>query len=309
MKSVLIVSHKQDQCGVFQYGYNTAKLLIDSKKYAFTLVPTAGLGDLVRAVKDYNPCAIIYNYHVSTLGWLNSTTYTRFPGIKHLVIHHEPHQPVPEGHNGIISQDPTEPEDSGKYAALRPLHPFSALPPENNIPTIGSFGFGMAGKGFDRLVSRVCDEFSEANVRINIPFAFFGDAHGRHAMDWAKRSYAALTNPNVTLQVTHHWMDTNELLAFLASNDLNAFLYDDMGRGVSSVLDFAISARRPLAITRSTMFRHVWSEFPDLTIEQNTLSSIMNLGVGPVAALYDKWQQPNFIANYERIIDDSLGIS
>jgi hypothetical protein len=307
MKSVLIVSHNQEQCGVYQYGYNTAKLLEVSNKYNFHLVKTRGLKDLVSAVDTHKPVAIIYNYHVSTLGWLNDTTYKQFPGIKQLVIHHEPHQPVPPGYHAIISQDPSAPEGPGKFSAFRPLYAFSAPPPRNPVPVIGSFGFGMAGKGFDRLVGLVCDEFEEAQVKINIPFAFFGDAHGRHATDWAKRAYAALTNSRVQLLVTHHWWNTDQLLNFLSSNDLNAFLYDDMGRGVSSVLDFAISARRPLAITRSTMFQHVWSEFPHLTIESSPLNYIMQRGIGPVAKLYEMWQQPRFVANYERIIDESIG--
>ena len=49
------------------------------------------------------------------------------------------------------------------------------------ITTIGSFGFGTPNKGFEKLVSKVLGEFDEAVIRLNIPYADFGDSEGLNA--------------------------------------------------------------------------------------------------------------------------------
>jgi hypothetical protein len=42
---------------------------------------------------------------------------------------------------------------------------------------------------------------------------------------------------------------------------MNIFLYDDMhGRGISSALDYAVSAKKPIGISNSHMFRHIYSD-------------------------------------------------
>ena len=42
---------------------------------------------------------------------------------------------------------------------------------------------------------------------------------------------------------------------------MNIFLYDNMyGRGLSSVIDYAISAKKPIGISDSYMFRHIYSD-------------------------------------------------
>jgi hypothetical protein len=42
---------------------------------------------------------------------------------------------------------------------------------------------------------------------------------------------------------------------------MNIFLYDTMhGRGVSSTIDYALSVKKPLAISDSYMFRNIYSD-------------------------------------------------
>jgi hypothetical protein len=303
MKKVLIVNHKEEKCGVYQYGYNTAQLLKESRVVDFIYVECANLAQLRWQITQHTPDAIIYNYHVSTIGWVNQGLWSEYRSIKHLMIHHEPHQPLPMDVDAVISQDPTKPEDGVvTFSVPRILHSYDGPVPINDLPTIGTFGFGMAGKGFDRLVEKVTEEFDSAQIRMHIPYAHFGDQHGQYAKDWAQRARERRSRPEIKLAIDHSWFTTQELLEFLASNDINVFLYDNMARGVASVLDFALSVPRPIAITRSLMFKHVWQQIPEVAVEDSSLKEILERGIKPLQPLYDQWAPDKFREAYERII-------
>jgi hypothetical protein len=302
MKKILLVNHKEQKCGVYQYGYNTAQLLKFATKFEFVYVECANMAQLRWQIASNAPIAVVYNYHVSTLGWVRQPLLDEYKNIKHLMIHHEPHQPLPARVDAIISQDPTEPESGIKFSVPRILQTYLGPLPVNELPVVGSFGFGMAGKGFDTLVERVSEEFEQAQIRLHIPYAHFGDQSGQYARDWAQRARDRCTKEGIKLAVDHKWYTTHELLEFLASNDINVFMYDNMARGVASVLDFALSVSRPIAITTSLMFKHVWQQVPEVTVEENSLVDILERGIEPLRPLYEQWSADNFRREYERII-------
>ena len=71
-----------------------------------------------------------------------------------------------------------------------------------------------------------------------------------------------------------------EMLNFLSKNDLNIFLYEHQGnRGISSATDWAIAVKRPLAVTKNSMFRHLFHCYPSICIEDNSLKTILANGV------------------------------
>jgi hypothetical protein len=303
MSKVLFINHQQQLCGVYQYGYNTAMTLRESQQYEFVYRECTSMRDVLTACVQENPIGIIYNYHVSTIGWANPALVQKNGGnIKQLALHHEPHQPLPPGIQGVISQDPLELESEGRFSVGRILHPYNGPVPNNDVLTIGTFGFGLGGKGYDRLVSRVCEEFDNVRIRMHLPFAYFGDVGGNGSRDWAARARAQITKPGITLHVDHEWFSTEDLLRFLAGNDMNVFMYDDMGRGIAGTLDFALSVPRPLAITGSTMFKHVWKQVPEVLVEHNSLKDILARGTAPLEPLYTQWSRARLCADYERII-------
>jgi len=75
-----------------------------------------------------------------------------------------------------------------------------------------------------------------------------------------------VSKDGVKLVTSHEFLEKEQLLDFLAQNTLNAFFYDRCeGRGISSAIENALAVHRPIAITRSNMFRHVLSENPSIT--------------------------------------------
>lgn len=306
MNNIIFLNHKQRQCGVYQYGYRSARILKKSEKFNFIYCEVESESELIEFISMHKPIAIIYNYVPATMGWLNADTLLKFKGIDHCCIHHEGGDPMNGAFDKYIMTDSTFSDSGNKFGIPRPLfedyHSTIQLP---SIPTIGSFGFGFNNKGFEKLVKLVNKEFDEAIIRLHIPFAFYGDADGGIAMSIAKACQSHITKPNVKLVITHDFLSDEEVLEFLSGNSVNAFLYDEMiGRGLSSVIDYALSIHRPLAITRSYMFRHISNANPSICIDNTSLREIMTRNGNELKPYRDWHSNANLVAKYELIMDN-----
>ena len=308
MTKILFVNHKKSQCGVYEFGRNVGDALkLSSLEFSYH---ECGSGDELREIAtQQTPDAIIYNYHPATMRWL-SAGITRNIRCPQIGIIHEVTQTVADRANNSlfnfhIAHDPTlllKNPIVFKAGRLIPQYENKFTEPE--IPVIGSFGFA-GKKGQRRLVELVQKEFDEAVIRINIPFATFGDARGKMAMAIAEECRAALTKPNIKLELTHDFLAQKELLDFIAQNTINLFLYepmDDEHRGISGVVDLALAVNRPVGITQQKMFRHIESAFPKICIENNSVKEIVNNGTRPLERFYGEWSAENLCWDYKRIV-------
>jgi SAM-dependent methyltransferase len=312
LKKVLFVSHKETYCGVYQYGVNVAKSLTKSKKYSFVYVECSKPEEFLHAVNSTQPSAIIYNYHPLTLPWLNEKIVKKV-SVPHIQIMHEVSQEVADLADASLFQfhiasDPTLQINNPivfKTGRLVPAYVNTYKLPE--VATIGSFGFGLQGKGFESLVMTVQQEYDQAVIRLHIPFAAFGDSNGENALATAQRCKDLLIKPGIKLLLNHEFLAETQLLDFLAKNTLNAFFYEKyQGRGLSSVIDYALAVQRPIAITRSNMFRHILSAKPSVCIEDSSLKQIIDNGIAPISSFSNEWNEANLIWDYERILDKVL---
>jgi hypothetical protein len=188
-----------------------------------------------------------------------------------------------------------------KTGRLIPTYQNTFDPPD--VPTIGSFGFGTPKKGFDRIVNLVQEEFDDAIIKLNIPFATFGDSTGASAKLVAMQCRKLLRKKGIELRVTHDFFDGNRLLDFLARNTINVFLYEDAGnRGLSSTVDSALAVQRPVAVSHSGMFRHLFDTTPSVCIPNNTLRKIIANGFEPLQKHHDEWNAESLLWEYERIV-------
>ncbi len=97
-----------------------------------------------------------------------------------------------------------------------------------------------------------------------------------------------------------NYLSNEELLTWLSGNAVNCFFYNDQrGPGISSVIDLALTARRPLAITPSTMFRHVVGTIPSIVVGQSSLRNIIQQGLAPLERYYTEWSEANFAARFD----------
>jgi SAM-dependent methyltransferase len=313
-KKVLFISHKEHQCGVHQYGRNIADAFVKSRTISFMYNECSGSSEYYSIVEKVNPSAIIYNYHPSTLPWLNKKVVRKVK-VPHIEIIHEVSQEVVDAADDSffhyhIAPDPTLLKKNPLvFKTGRLVLEYKNQYELPKIPTIGSFGFGMAGKGFHKLISRVQDEFDTAIIRLHIPFATFGDSDGKAAHSIAKQCKELIVKPGIELQLSHEFLSQKQLFNFLAQNSLNAFFYDEhKGRGISSVIDFALAVQRPIAITKSSMFRHIISTWPSICVEDSSLVDILQNGFGPLSKYCLDWNEANLIWDYERLTEAVLQI-
>ncbi|MGI9101555.1 MAG: class I SAM-dependent methyltransferase [Terriglobales bacterium] len=320
---------------MYEFGRSITDVLSRSAKYDFRRAECSSLDDLKSAVAQYDPEAIIYNYMPSVLPWVatklaplcfsNNVASIRKPQI---AIIHDVTQSVADTAtactrklilrrggrltNSIfdfyIAPDPTLLlRNPLVYKTGRLLQAYQNTFPLPAVPTIGSFGFGTPNKGFDRIVRRVQEEFDEAILRFNIPAADFGDKHGASARAIAQTCQALITKPGIRLVVTNDFLDQSSLLDFAAQNTINVFLYGDTGnRGLSSAIDIAMSVQRPIAVSQSVMFRHLFDVTPSVCIENNSLRSMIQNGFAPLQKHYEEWSADNLLWEYERVLDSVL---
>ena len=144
-----------------------------------------------------------------------------------------------------------------------------------------------------------------------------------------------IANQNVKIWTSVDYVpDRKNLIRWLNRNDINIFAYQDMPwrNAVSSSLDLALSAKKPVALIYGSMFKHVFDvpeiflfdtehwdpilgkrgprfeteEELKLALDQNYSRTIMGIyeqGLEPLQQLYVKWSEQNFIDAFEREFD------
>jgi hypothetical protein len=210
-EKVLFINHPEKECGVHQFGENVFSAIKNSGKFEFLYVEAANSSQLLEAIDNYKPAAVVYNYYGSTMPWLN-TKITRKIKLPHIGILHEVTQDRVNHANKTlfdfhIAPDPTVLLTNPivfKTGRLIPAFTDNVAPPA--VTTIGSFGFGTKGKGYTSIIEMVQKEFDTAIIRFNIPFAKFGDAEGEGARAYAEACKKMIYKPGIQLKVTHDFL-------------------------------------------------------------------------------------------------------
>ena len=178
-------------------------------------------------------------------------------------------------------------------------------PSDNEIITIGTFGFGFRDKNFPKLAQLVCEQFDTAKIRINTPYATFGDVDGHSARSEVAKMQQIInqSNKNIILEVNHDFLEHDTLLNFLRGNDINIFMYEPFNeRSLSGSIDYALSARRPIGISRSWMFRHINWVKPSIFIDELPIKDIIKNGIIPLKSIYEIHSKENLLKKYEYIL-------
>ena len=298
---VLFVNHPAAQCGVHQYGLNIATQLRAIAGVRLHYQTASSANDFIEAYKSLRPAAVIVNHFDATMPWFTPEVAREIevPRLGFL------HEMTPDGVESLdnslfdvhLVSDPTDRSSRPDvFHSPRLLPDFCNYAAEPIVPTFGSFGFGIANKGFEECIDRIQAEYDEARIIFQMPFNDVVDRSGaHHAQAPAERCRKRVLKPGITLEIHHSFLKTRALLKFLGSNTANIFLYDEsLHRGLSSVLEFAVAARRPLVINRCQMFRHVSSLVPGVSLHDRTIREIVAEGITPLVPLYNEWSAAMF---------------
>jgi hypothetical protein len=312
---VLIVNHKEPNCGVHQYGVDTYEALKQSNRYVYRYCECSDRVELERAVSIVKPHVIIYNYYPAIFPWITPyITKVRLTEIPQLALMHE----VTQGEANVadnhlfdyhILPDPTIVE-TNKYTFKIPrlIPTYTNRVKEPDVTTIGSFGFGFPDKGFDRIIRYVRREFDEAVIRFSMPPAGVADKSGKLRRATVKRCTDQMAGADgIKLEISDAFMNKVELFDFLAGNTANAFMYDsEKFRGIASSIECALAVPRPLIINKCRMFRHVFNADPSICIEDRSMKEIIASGTKPLEPFYESWSPKKFVRRYDDIIDEVL---
>lgn len=304
-------------CGVGLIGKLIGESLIKSKKYNIELLYTDNPNELESLIVSSNPSLIIYNYHKITTPWIkNPYLRNKYPNIKHVMIHHDIHQRIinsyiPSSNFGfkyVISPDPTLIGNDNFFIVNRLIPPYNPSEyVDNKIPKIGFQGFGPRHKGIHKIAEQVQKEFDEAIIRLHIPFSFYEDSQGIQARNRVAEVKSIIKKPGIKIESSHDLLPTSDIIKFLSENTINCYFYDYLdGAGLASSPDYALAARRPIAVTKSHQLRNYQNLTPSICIEDNSLSDIISFGLSPLNGLYNQYSEDNVINDYENVIKKIL---
>lgn len=312
---VLFINYEERQCGVYQYGKNLLEALSKSEKYRFDYAGVKSVEDIDSHANNSDYAAIIYNYHPQTLTFINPQMPRRYKQANIAVMHEMTQaeaDTMPDGFfQYYVMGDPTLVENNpAVFKTGRLILPYKKTTKPPDTLTIGTFGFSVQSKGYHNLIEAVQDEFDEAIIRIHVPSNGIIDANGDSARQRIEECRQRIRKPGIKIEPSHQFLDRDAMLDFLAGNTLNAFLYDYLEvAGISSSPDHALAVRRPIVISKSIMFRHLWSVYPAITIEDSSLREVIKNGIEPFAHLYQLWTEETIRSEYEQILDKVLDAS
>lgn len=307
------LGHKE-ACGIGLIGRLLGETLVKSKKYSFEILYTDSEKELENKIIEISPKVIIYNYHPHTTPWVHKQTLrNRFSTIIHIMLHHDVHQQmidsyIPSKHFGfkyIVSADPCLKGNDHVFLVNRLIPPYQPKPyVDRDIPVIGFQGFGPRHKSFHKIAEKVQEEFEEAIIRLHIPFSFYRDPMGNEAKNRVAEVMSIIKKPGIKVEASHDLLSTQQLIEFLSQNTINCYFYDALpNTGLASSPDYALAARRPIAVTKSHQLRNFIELRPSICIEENSLKNIISLGTAPLEVLYNSYAEENVLNDYEKTID------
>lgn len=311
---LLLVNGVTENCGVCQYGKRLSRVLLGDPRLGYIEVSSPQEFEAVKV----RPKILLFNYIAcgrpsGPLGWLSQNFLDSLRRQGHIVGTIGHLYDVRFDFDFVLSQDPTCREYGNHYSLPRPLalkgqDDFGDIKrPQvhgSNKVTVGSFGFAAHSKRFPEVVRLVAQQIPNAKVMLNITNANYHDYKGDMRDAVIKECIEVPRPASVELVITSTFMSDDNVLKFLAGNDINIFAYetdgDDDG-GVASVMDYAIACERPFAISRSSMFKHV--NTPEVCFEMTPLNSIIDSGSSITRYYKALWSAENLKIKFWAVIN------
>lgn len=308
-------------CGIGIRGKLTSDILKNSQFYNFIQCFHDNDIELEQSIIKYDPKIIIYNYHELTTAWVkNSTIIRKYINIKHVMVHYDitqhkidnlpNYQHIFCGFKYIITDNDTLTLPEFFFCVSRSIINHTGKKNDNKIVKIGTQGFAVNHKGLDHIVEKVQEEFDEAIINFNLPFSFYEDKNGNNTLEIVDKLRRKIYKEGIILNVSHNFLNDEQIIEKLSENDINCYFYNIKGEiyGLASSPDYAIAARRPIAVTENIQLRHLNNLIPSINIEKNSLKEIINNGITPLLPLYEKYSHENVIKSYEKVCNTLLNM-
>jgi hypothetical protein len=278
VKTVLFVTHKAVRCGIAQYGFDTVRELQKSKKYNVIHARVESKLELDEEMKKaVKVDAMIWNYPVQLRAWADENNPKNRNQIPTALINHD--SSTQSGIDGSY-RSPYFSDfiyfNPNLISTKSFVHVIPRLVKKFNIkgrvfeptmfPIVGTFGFATTVKKLKMFCDTVKDNFQGAVIRVHMAPNDVVDPTG-----YSSNQFMDIISENLPegflVVRSSVYKSTEEMVQWLSENDLNVFFYEAGQLGLSSSLDYAISAGKPIALNQVPAFDYLKDRHPSPFIE------------------------------------------
>ena len=314
---------EKEGCGVGQYGKHWSTALMEAEEFDFDVLYTDSLQETLNAIYNLQPDIVFYMWNRIASGWMENPAIKQiFPKIKHVNICVDTitRQEIvdnfsPEHHNGgfdyLLVCNPTLVGNDRVFVSTRLLPPAPNVPQyKSDIPIIGYHGFALGYKGIHKLAAVVNHEFDECIFRLHMPQSWFMDHDGQETIRRKNEISNIIQKPGIRVEYTHHMMDPQDMVNWLSQNTINCYFYEPSDHAaLASSTEYALAARRPIAVTRSSYFGDFLNCNPSVVIyEPHSLKEIIANGIEPLKHLHESYTKENFIKHWSDAVKHFLSL-
>lgn len=318
-KRILFVTHKAEKCGIAQYGRDTLDALAKSDKYEFIRKKVESMPEFAAALIDAYPhAATVFNYPTELRRWLmeNSPEMKGGDAPRILIEHDHSTQAwadsrVENFFTDYVFFNPALVPNNPRVHTVRRFVPATPPSPEPGmLVKVGTFGFATEVKRLEWFAHEIKTNFEdhEIMVRMHMPANDVVDPDGSKGV--AAMGIIAQELHGYTAQLSKNYKTKREMVEWLAANDLNVFFYDPSQNGLSSAVDLAIAAGKPVALNKVNAFAHLFGRKPSPFVEDypygHGLKSILRNG-DDFDDLRRAWSEENFVKDWEKVLDEIIG--
>jgi FkbM family methyltransferase len=297
----IFYNSKKAVCSIYESGLMVYNCLKKSPFYNLTYTEESNF--------LYNYDFAIVNEHLTVNNWVTEEMINTFNKPVFCIVTEVTYtenyiDKSPNFYTAYIVLDSSIKEKNNVYGFPRPLEDY-LIPKyhDNKIPIIGSFGFATAGKNWHKIVEETQNNFEEAIIRFNIPFASYVQDNAEIINEIITKCNSILINPKIKLEITHNNYTKEELINWCAQNSINCFLYDReefFGSGLCSTTDQAIVSEKPLLVSKDITFRHIHKYidfYPNISIKE-----AINKTTYGVKKMKEDWSSKNFFDKFQNIL-------
>lgn len=302
---ILFVNTREQACGVHQYGQSLHYVIrhhIANSEHTIAAGSFDTRDEFFSCAAALRPDVILYNWQAGIGGWMSQAPFDL--NCQQVLVYHDLEANFAQ-FDAILFSDPTMRQNANWYPIGRPLrNQISTTTRISEVPIIGINGF--IGAWAQIAFSHIANHFDRAHIRMHLPYATYGDAQGHMAHAAARECHQALPE-GFTMEISHEFMEWDDLVLSLAKNDINCYIRDPAmhWRGVSSACDAAMCARKPIAVNSCDAFRHLHDCSPSIRVEDRTIPEIIQTGLSPLVKKYEEYS-PNVVGAQVMKVLESL---
>jgi hypothetical protein len=312
---------EKEACGVGLYGKHWASALIDLPNCDFNVLYTDSLEETINKISELSPKIVFYMWNRIASGWMENPVIKHiFPQIKHVNICVDTcaNQNIinnfsPELHNGgfqyYLVCNPALVGNERVFISTRLLAPEPTVPHvKSDLPIIGFHGFALPYKGIAKLADTINREFDECVFRLHMPQSWFLDRYGQETAQRKREIESIIKKPGISVEYSHDLLEPQDMVNWLSQNTINCYFCDSIqDSALASSTEYALAAKRPIAVTRSNYFKDFFECSPSVIInEPHTLKEIIQNGFDPLKPLYEKYSRQSFIKDWSFAIEKIL---